>query len=163
MEGLKFVDRIKLIVSDCDGVITDGKKFYTPNGVVGKFFFERDWTAQKQFKASGVSFVFITSDQMNIDLMRVKSKHIVVHYVHRDKKFDGLKFLMRQYGVGPNETAYVGDDIEDTPALLYLKNNGGMAFVPKNAHPSLLKKFTVINRNGGEGVLEQLYEELFGD
>ena len=154
---------LKLLVSDVDGVMTNCTKIYTPNGVFGKFFFERDWTAQKQFKASGVSFVFITSDQMNIDLMRVKSKHIVVHYVHRDKKFDGLKFLMRQYGVGPNETAYVGDDIEDAPALLYLKNNGGMAFVPKNAHTSLLKKFTVINRNGGEGVLEQLYEELFGD
>jgi len=157
------VSKIKLIISDIDGIITNGTKLYTVDGVLGKFFFERDFSAQKQFKARGIDFVFMTSDSMNVDLLRVKSKHIIVHHVHRDEKLDGLKFLMKQYGVEPNETAYIGDDIEDMAPLEYLKDNGGCAFVPADGHPLLLAKFQIIPRKGGEGVIESLYEELFGE
>ena len=154
---------IKLIIADVDGVLSNATKLYTPNGVFGKFFFERDWTSQKLFKARGVGFVFMTSDSMNVDLLRVKSKHIIVHHVHRDEKLDGLKFLMKQYGVEPSETAYIGDDLEDMAPLQYLKDNGGLALVPDDGHPRLLAKFQVISRKGGEGVIESLYEELFGE
>jgi 3-deoxy-D-manno-octulosonate 8-phosphate phosphatase (KDO 8-P phosphatase) len=150
--------RIRLLVLDVDGVLTNGTKIYTPLGVLGKSFFERDFTAMKQFEGRGTSVVCMTSDPMNIALLQNKSRHIKVVLTKSNEKLDTFKCIMDEYQVTMSEAAYVGDDLEDLPVLRYLVKHGGVAITPLLPHPNLLNDdFTCITEAGGEGVVEQLY------
>ena len=153
----------KLLVLDVDGVLTDGTKIYTPTGVLGKRFFERDFTAMKEFKRQGVQVVCMTSDPMNVALLAVKSRHIRVHVAYRDSKIDTLTTIAEEHGVGLDdwsEVAYVGDDLEDFTVLRSVKADGGWAFTPANHHPKL-DQFNTLPVDGGEGVVEYLYWTFF--
>lgn len=150
--------RIKLLVLDVDGVLTDGTKIYTPLGVLGKSFFERDFTAMKQFEGRDIAVVCMTSDPINVALLQNKSRHIQVILTKSDEKVDTIRRIMDDYSVAIGETAYVGDDLEDLPVLRYLVKHGGLAIAPICSHPALINNdFECVNECGGEGVVEQLY------
>ena len=70
------MNQIKLIVLDVDGVMTDGKKYYTREGkVVMKQFCDKDWTAIKRFRALGVNVVFLTGDPFNESIPVAPAAH----------------------------------------------------------------------------------------
>ena len=71
---------IKLLILDVDGVLNDGKKYYDLNGsIFAKQFSDKDFTAIKRFKASGVNVCFLSGDN-KINESIAKNRNIDFYY-----------------------------------------------------------------------------------
>ena len=88
---------VKLIILDVDGVLTNGKKIYNSEGVCSyKTFCDKDFTAIKKFKASGVSVCFLSGDE-NINKEIAKNRNIDFYSSRFKKKEDFLPELLKTY------------------------------------------------------------------
>jgi 3-deoxy-D-manno-octulosonate 8-phosphate phosphatase KdsC-like HAD superfamily phosphatase len=77
------MNKIRLLILDVDGVLTDGKKYYDNTGsVLLKTFCDKDWTTIKRFKSIGLNVVFITGDPFNKFIE--KKRNIKVYLNRKD-------------------------------------------------------------------------------
>ena len=108
--------KIKLVILDVDGVLTDGKKYYRRDGSVElKTFCDKDWTAIKRFKSIGIQVLFLTGDPFNEAIAKNRNIDCIVNRkdgYHKDKA-DYLPEICEKYKVTLNEIVFVGDDIFD--------------------------------------------------
>ena len=110
-------EKIKLIVSEIDGIITDGKIWYDELGNVPiKEYNLLDFEAINKLKEEFI-FVFMSSNnEINYNLMRRKN---IPFYWAKDKKQTLLKILER-YGVTADEVLYIGCTYSDIPCMNYI-------------------------------------------
>ena len=153
------MNKIKLIILDVDGVLTDGKKYYDKNGdVVNKTFCDKDWTTIKLFKVLGIKTILITGDPFNRFIEKKRNIKTIVNRTdsgHIDKS-EYLEDILKENDVKSEEVCFVGDDIFD----IGLMRKVGYSFCP-NDSPSLVKEeATALEKNGGENLLVSLYEEI---
>ena len=108
--------KIKLLILDVDGVLTDGTKVYTQkHEPVYKRFRCKDFTAIKRFVAAGVKVIMLSGDNWNADMARQRN---IPFYCTRGKdlsldKSVYLSHLEGQYDVKRENMAFVGDDFFD--------------------------------------------------
>ena len=154
---------IKLLILDIDGVMTDGTKIYDVNGnVFAKTYCDRDFTAIKRFKASGVKVCFLSGDKkVNEEMARNRN---IDFYCSRtpDGMIDKSNFIsqfQKIYNSQIEEMAYVGDDIFDIPIMEKLN----YAYCPLDA-PDDVKNIStwIIDRKSGDSVIARLYDYLIG-
>jgi 3-deoxy-D-manno-octulosonate 8-phosphate phosphatase (KDO 8-P phosphatase) len=152
---------IKLIILDIDGVLTDGTKTYNNDGnVISKKFNDRDFTAIKRFKASGINVCFLSGDR-HVNERIAQNRKIDFFYARQNNGIiDKSKFIeifSSKYSIGPSEMLYVGDDIFDLKIIEKLS----MSYCPSNS-PNCVKKSVskVLNTKSGEGVIMELYDLL---
>lgn len=156
----------KVLCSDMDGVLCAGKTYtFDKNGdvlTVSKTFCDLDWTAAKLFKAHDIKVCIMSSDKANETI--AKDRNIDFFHSRNERgmiiKGEVIEDIAKHYGVFLSEIAYVGDDIFDLTAL----GRVGYAYCPKTAGLQLTKhRFVkIIDRRAGEGVLDSLYEQVFG-
>jgi 3-deoxy-D-manno-octulosonate 8-phosphate phosphatase (KDO 8-P phosphatase) len=151
--------KIKLLLLDVDGVLTSGKKIYSPNGkVIGKEFCDLDFTAIKIFKSLLIKIIFISGDQTcnksiaqnrDVDFYYTRKKNI-----NKDKLFF-LKTIEKKYKVNRKNVAFIGDDIFD----LNLGKNIGFFVVPNNSMNILKKKADyILKGNSGDYLLKEFLD-----
>jgi 3-deoxy-D-manno-octulosonate 8-phosphate phosphatase (KDO 8-P phosphatase) len=151
--------KIKLLLLDVDGVLTSGKKIYSPNGkVIGKEFCDLDFTAIKIFKSLLIKIIFISGDQTcnksiaqnrDVDFYYTRKKNI-----NKDKLFF-LKTIEKKYKVNRKKVAFIGDDIFD----LNLGKNIGFFVVPNNSMNILKKKADyILKGNSGDYLLKEFLD-----
>jgi len=148
----------KLLILDIDGVMTNGTKLYDTEGkVMGKSFYDHDFTAIKRFQADGVAVCFLSGDER---VNRKICKNRNIDYFHNRKGADKSEYLeeiCQHYDAFPATTAYVGDDIYD----LQIMNLVNYSFCPVDAVQDVLdfcnKSGHVLEAKGGEGVIKELY------
>ena len=105
--------KIKLLILDVDGVLTDGTKVYDANhNPVSKRFMCKDFTAIKRFIASGVKVIMLSGDSWNKSMA---DKRNIPFYCTRGKdlsldKSKYISFLEEEYSVSRENMAFVGDD-----------------------------------------------------
>lgn len=150
--------RIKLLVMDVDGTLTDGKIYMGENGEVMKAFDIKDGYAIAHILPKlGIIPVIITGRTSKIVENRAKELHITELYQGIGKKLTQLKKVAEKYDVSPNEIAYIGDDLNDVDCIEYC----GISACPANAED---KVKTVCNyvcaRNSGEGALREFVDYL---
>jgi len=154
-------NQIKLVILDIDGVLTDGTKVYDLTGkVVGKRFNDKDFTAIKRLKAAGVKVCFLTGD-LNVNEEIAKKRGIDLFFSRTTdgslSKKSFLPTLYEMYGASKENTVYVGDDLFDLDIIQELT----WTYCPKDAIIDLrMKCHDVLGRNGGDGVVAELYMEL---
>jgi 3-deoxy-D-manno-octulosonate 8-phosphate phosphatase (KDO 8-P phosphatase) len=152
---------IKLVILDIDGVMTDGTKLYNTYGkVIAKQFNDKDFTAIKQLKASGINVCFLSGDT-NINKVIAKNRHIdFYHSRGKNGNLNKAEFLFKLYKIyssDRNTTAYVGDDYFDLEIINELK----YTFCPLDATKEIQKAvFLVIKKYAGQGVIAGLIESL---
>ena len=153
------MNKVKLLILDVDGVLTDGKKYYDNTGKVQlKTFCDKDWTTIKRFKSIGVKVVFITGDPFN---KFIEEKRNIKVYLNRkdgshiDKK-EFLNEICKIYEVSSNEICFVGDDIFDIGLMKELK----YSFSPSDAPRIVKDNSAELESKGGENILIELYEKL---
>ena len=150
---------IKLIILDIDGVMTDGKKFYTQNGdILCKQYNDKDFTAIKKFKALGITICFLSGDSWNKTMADNRN---IKFYSGRNikgeiKKIQTLEKILLDYNIKKQNTIYVGDDIFDIEVLKIVKEG----FCPKDSISEVKNISTVIDKNGGNGVVAELFDIL---
>ena len=111
-------DTIKLLVFDVDGVLTDGSIIVDDNGVESKRFHVRDGFAIKAAMRLGLRIGVITGRSTRAVKARMTELGIDLLIQGADNKAVALAAMCERAGVTPDQTAYVGDDLIDLPAML---------------------------------------------
>ncbi|MBX3460308.1 MAG: HAD-IIIA family hydrolase [Planctomycetes bacterium] len=108
---------VKLFATDVDGVLTDGTVLYGEGGELAKRFFIRDGMGLRLLEAAGVKVAVITSEDSPVVASRVRRLMLSAYCPGMKRKGDALKALMQQYGATPEQTVFIGDDVNDAEAL----------------------------------------------
>ena len=131
--AIERASRVRLMIFDVDGVLTDGSLHFGPEGEVSKTFNVLDGHGIKLLQQSGVSTAIISARQSPIVLRRATDLgiHHVFQGIH-DKR-SAFEQLLAQTNTTADACGFVGDDVIDLPILLRV---GFAASVP-NAHPEV--------------------------
>ena len=151
----EVVKKIKLLILDVDGVLTDGSLFYSKDGEALKKFNVRDGQGIKLAQSYNIEIAIISARNCEIVKNRFDElgvKHIYQHCYDKAKK---IKELSNELKINLNEIAYIGDDILDVPPLEIV----GLPVCPKDAHPSALSKAKLATEaKGGSGCVREVID-----
>ena len=148
----------KLILTDIDGVWTDGGMYYDNHGNELKKFHTYDSAGVLFCKKLNVPVGILTGEITEIVAKRAEKLKVDYLYQGVENKLDVAKDLCNKYNIDLNDVAYIGDDLND----IRLLKSVGFSACPSSA-PNYIKKIvhTVLNKNGGEGVFREFVEQLF--
>ncbi len=147
--------KIKLLILDIDGVLTDGQLYYNKEGEAMKSFHARDGLGIRLLLENGVQVAIITGRESELVAKRAKELGIPFVYQGRVNKLEALNELMLHLNLDFSELAMMGDDIIDLPILTRV----GFASCPKDAHEGILKYVHfVANKEGGQGAVRELVD-----
>lgn len=151
------MDKIKLLILDVDGVLTDGKKYYGLDGMpFAKTFCDKDWTSIKRFKALGIKVAFLTGDQ-KINEQVGKNRDIPVYLSRGKNKADFLDQLESDFGCIRSEMCYIGDDLFDIDIMKLV----GYSACPSDSPIIVKEEASILLKNkGGDNLILNLFEYL---
>ena len=152
--------KIKLFLSDVDGVLTDGSMYYSENGDEMKKFNTRDGMAFQLLREAGIKTGLITSE--NTEIVDRRAAKLKIDYVYQGKykggKLQAAKDICDKEHISMDEVAYIGDDIN----CLELLSNVGLPACPSDAM-GLIKEIDsiwILNSKGGDGAVREFAETL---
>ncbi len=118
MDALKKkAQRVKLLAFDVDGVLTDGRLYFSDDGREMKAFNTLDGHGIKMLQSSGVQVAIITGRKTQLVAKRASDLGIEHLYQGREDKIDALTELCGKLGLSLDDTAYMGDDLPDLAAI----------------------------------------------
>lgn len=154
-EILERAKKIKLVVFDVDGVLTDGSLFYGDNGEEYKAFYAKDGLGMKLLMRTGVQIGIITARSSNLVKHRMNSLGIEHLYQGRLDKLNAFDDLIKKLNLSYEQTAFVGDDVVDLPVM----NKVGLSVTVKDAHPLVIDNaHWQTPLNGGRGAARNVCE-----
>ena len=151
--------RIKLVILDIDGVMTDGRKYYGLDGMsFAKTYCDKDFTAIKRLRAAGTKVCFLSGDpRINAEMAR--KRNIDFHGARGVDKATFVERFELRYEVPRQHMLYIGDDLFDKTIM----EAGGHAYCPADAVQAIKKVCgpdNVLSNRGGENVVSDLVEVL---
>ena len=149
----------KLILTDIDGVWTDGGMYYDQEGMELKKFHTYDSAGVLFAHHIGIPVGILTGENTNIVKRRAEKLKIDYLYLGCKDKVSVVKDLCSQLGITMEEVAYIGDDLNDMKLLKIV----GWAGVPSSAPVYVQKLASVkLEKKGGEGVFREFVENILG-
>ncbi|MCM8778318.1 MAG: HAD-IIIA family hydrolase [Candidatus Omnitrophica bacterium] len=149
--------KIKILIMDVDGVLTDGKFYYGNYGDELKAFDIQDGFGLTLLKRAGIKTIIVTAGNSRIITRRAKHLRITKVYQKAYKKLETYEKILKKFRVKDEEVCYIGDDLIDIPIL---KRVGFAVCVP-NAREELKPLVHYITRQrGGEGAVREIAEIL---
>ena len=149
--------KIKLIVTDVDGVLTNGSIGYS-NKINGlKLFNVKDGLAVKLLKSNNINLAFISGGESGATSARAQS--LCIKECHTNIEDKGLKIIEIQESLGfsPESTLYIGDDVNDLDVLPYVS----LFIAPNDCNYKVeMKADLKLRAKGGEGVLREICDIL---
>jgi len=149
---------IKLVLTDIDGVWTDGGMYYDQQGNEMKKFHTYDSAGILWCKKLGVKTGIITGEKTEIVKRRSEKLKIDFLYQGISDKLLVVKDLCKKLGIELANVAYLGDDLNDIEVLKSVGYSACPSSAPKYIQ-KLVKK--VLSKKGGEGVFREFVEDLF--
>lgn len=144
-----------MLITDVDGVLTDGGMYYSEKGEVLKKFNAKDGMGVEILKNNGIKTVFLTRENSKIVRLRGKKVKADGIYINISFKERELLKICKKFNVSPNEVAYIGDDINDITII----SKVGLSACPNDAVKDVKQKSDYICKlNGGEGVFREFAE-----
>ena len=155
---MKLTDRcrrIELILSDVDGVLTDGGIFYDNQGIEIKKFHIRDGLGIKLWQRAGFKFGILTARSSHI--VKVRSAELGIDLVRQgfENKLPAAKEIFRQLQLKPEQVCYIGDDLTDLPVIRHV---GLGVAVADAAEEVRAMAGHVTKLPGGTGAVRELVE-----
>jgi len=149
--------RIRLLVLDVDGVLTDGRLVYGPSGEEIKRFHVRDGLGMQAARRAGIEVAVISGRASAAVTRRMSELGIVeVHQGVADKA-SLLRGLLGRLKVRAGEAAVMGDDLTDLP----LMEMAGLGLAPADAVPEVRRAAGWVSRSpGGRGAVREAVEML---
>lgn len=145
--------RIRLLICDVDGVMTDGRLYFTPDGQELKSFHARDGHGIKLLQRTGVATAVISGRSSPAVALRMKSLGVEHVYQGRESKLEPFEELLDSLRLTAEQTAFVGDDLLDLPLLRRV----GLAVAVADAHFSLVgAAHWITARPGGQGAVREV-------
>ncbi len=149
--------RVRLLILDIDGVLTDGGIFYDAQGREIKRFDVRDGHGLKLLMRAGFMVGLVTGRAGEVN--RVRAEELGIELLRQGAKFKlpVVQELAREVGVGMEEVAYMGDDLIDIPPMRAV----GLAMAPADAIKEVRAlAHWVATRPGGRGAVREACEFL---
>lgn len=148
---------IKLVAFDIDGVMTDGRLYYTDFGNETKAFNVKDGLGIKLLRSTGVEIAIITGRTSELVKKRASDLKISKLVQGREDKIVALKEMMAPMGIQAHEVAYMGDDLPDLSAIRF----AGIGVAVADALPIVREHADlVMTRGGGDGAVREFCEWL---
>jgi 3-deoxy-D-manno-octulosonate 8-phosphate phosphatase (KDO 8-P phosphatase) len=149
--------RLKLILTDVDGVMTDGAIFVLPNGDEARVFNVRDGYGVILAHAAGLETGIITGRASNTVIERAKALGMSVVKQGSMDKTRAFEEILAERKLEPHEVAYIGDDFPDLPVL----QKAGLSATPADA-PIAIKNsvYMVLQNPGGRGALREFIDAI---
>ncbi|ANI30254.1 3-deoxy-D-manno-octulosonate 8-phosphate phosphatase [Yersinia entomophaga] len=145
--------KIRLLICDVDGVMSDGLIFMGNDGEELKSFNVRDGYGIRCLLTSGIEVAIITGRSAKLLEDRAKTLGITHLYQGQPNKLLAYGELLDTLSCQPEEVAYIGDDLIDWPVMAQV----GLSVAVADAHPLLLPKAHYVTRiNGGRGAVREL-------
>lgn len=157
LELIEKAKKIKLLVLDVDGVLTDGKIVYGNHGDELKNFDVNDGLGIMLIKRSKIKCVFLTAKASSVVTKRAKELKIDKVYHNFHYKIEALKKINKKFRVKNEEICFIGDDLIDIPVLKRV----GLAVSPPNAMDDV-KPFVhfITEKKGGRGAVREVCDFL---
>jgi len=149
--------RIRALVLDVDGVLTDGGMYYGPAGESLKKFNVKDGMGLRLVREAGIALAWITGETSRAVLHRARKLRIRDVFLGvEDKEGTFLRFL-KSRAIAPAEAAYVGDDLNDLGAMA----QAGLAIAVADAVREVRAAADwVLSRKGGQAAVREVCDEL---
>ncbi len=147
----------KLVITDIDGVWTDGGMYYDQQGNELKKFHTYDSAGVLFLKKLNIPIAIITGENTEIVRKRAQKLKIDLLFMGISDKLSCAKELCKNFDIELNEVAFIGDDIND----FHLLQQVGLSASPSSA-PDYIKELVNIqlNKKGGDGVFREFIEYI---
>lgn len=153
----QYMNKIRMLIMDCDGVMTDAGMYYSEEGEAFKKFNTRDGKAIELLRKAGIKTAIVTGEKSLFSKLRAEKlqiDYIVLGAVEKDQE---LLKLAEQSGIQPEEMAYIGDDINDLPAFGLC----ALSACPADAVRSVREQADwVLRTKGGFGAIREMVDRL---
>ena len=151
--------KIKLIISDVDGVLTDGGMYYSKTGEVMKKFNAKDGMGVELLRKK-IKFVLMTKERSQIVLKRAKKIKVDQVYTGIKNKELLLPKICVKYKISKNEIAYIGDDVNDFNIMKQI----GLSAVPSDGNEKIKNISDYICKTkGGDGAFRELVDLILSN
>lgn len=144
---------IKQVVTDVDGVLTDGCFYYTEEGKVMKKFGPHDGDGVKMIRALGIEVYAISADHRGFPITKRRLDDMKVD-IQLVSEADRFSHIQERFGF--EETIFIGDGVHDAPVLKKVK----YGFAPADATKEALNSAINLKTTGGRGVLLEVAKIL---
>ena len=148
---------VKMVITDCDGCLTDGGMYYSENGDELKKFNTRDGMAFSILRSKGIVCGIVTGEDRELNRRRAAKMKLDFIRNGITDKLTVIKEIAAEYGISMEEITYIGDDINDIDVLKAV----GYSFCPADAAVAVKETAdTVLSAKGGEGVIREVVSLL---
>jgi 3-deoxy-D-manno-octulosonate 8-phosphate phosphatase (KDO 8-P phosphatase) len=145
--------RIKILIVDIDGVMTDGRIIYSIYGDELKFFDVQDGFGITLLRRAGIKSLIITAKKSKIVKMRARDLRVAKAYQGHIDKIKPFNHALRKFKVIPEEVCFIGDDLIDIPVLRRV----GLAVAVPNAVDEVKDTaHFVTSKTGGRGAVREV-------
>lgn len=153
---LDKANSIQLLLTDCDGVLTDGGVYYSARGEEMKRFSLRDGMGVERLrKLTGIETGIITGENTELLKRRTEKLNITEYHPGIKDKLIRFKEIITRLQLSSEEVAYIGDDVND----LEIIKTVGLSACPSDAMPSVRSSVTIVLQNkGGYGAFREFAE-----
>jgi YrbI family 3-deoxy-D-manno-octulosonate 8-phosphate phosphatase len=152
-------EKIRLLCVDVDGVLTDAGMYYGADGEVMKKFNTRDGMGLARVREVGIAVAIVSGEDNAIVHARAAKLKIDDVFCGISDKRLAIEELCSRHGLGLDEVAYIGDDLNDLPALECV---GLACAVADAAEPVQAVAHYVTQHRGGDGAVRELCDLLIG-
>ena len=152
---LKAAQKIKLLLLDVDGVLTDGRLYYGNNGEELKAFNIQDGLGIKLLQQAGIRVGIITGRSSSLVQRRADELDITPLVQGREDKLTALTELLEQLDFNLEEIAFIGDDLPDLAVIRRV----GLGITPANGSQLVASQaLWQATKNGGDGAVREVAE-----
>ncbi|MEA1971838.1 MAG: HAD-IIIA family hydrolase [Candidatus Cloacimonadota bacterium] len=154
---MQNTNKIKLLILDCDGVLTDGKIIYDNNLIESKAFSAKDGLGIKLIQFSRIEVAIITGRKSEVVSQRARDLKIKYVYQNIKNKLKFAESLLQELHLSWENVAYMGDDWNDYPVIQKV----GLSGCPADVSPLFSKKVDFQStKNGGDGAVREFIEYI---
>ncbi len=154
---LRLQREIRLLILDVDGVLTDGSLFLGDAGEQYKAFHSRDGHGIRMAQQGGLEVAILTGRDSQVVVHRMRDLGVRHLVQGRRDKGEALDELLNRTGFAPGQSAFVGDDVVDLPAMRRV----ALGIAVADAHPLVLEHADWHTQApGGRGAVREICEAL---
>ncbi len=149
--------KIKVVIMDVDGVLTDGRIIYGDHGDELKFFDVQDGFGMTLLRRAGFKTLIISAKKSKINHRRAKELNVVKIFQNAGDKLSVYEKILKKFKVSSDETCFIGDDLLDLPVIRL----AGFSVAVRNAVEEVKSAAHYVTREkGGRGAVREVADML---